>query len=233
MTELSFAQSFISLLGTIPSKISHDHVEDPRRYTITTPYTLPHHPSQKPFRRQTSTTPGQSSSDKVTVTAVSPRNPPLSITIDTALPVSTTSVLDVKNQIAAQTGIPLPKIKLLYQKKPAQDSKTLKDILAGSGAGQTALEFGLMIIGGAASVPAEPPKPKEVEQTEETLNDEEGDIPMTDSAPVAAPGQLSGKEVLSTDEFWEDLRGFLEQRVKDEQVAREAVGRFRQAWTAA
>ncbi|KAK4178517.1 cell-cycle control medial ring component [Triangularia setosa] len=228
MTEVSFAQSFISLLGTIPSKISHDHVEDPRRYTITTPYTIPHHPSQKPFSRRTCAT--AVPSENVTVKAVSARNPPLAITLDGNLPVNTTSILDVKNQIAAQTGIPLSKIKLLYQKKPAQDSKTLKDIL--SGEAKDELEFGLMIIGGAASVPATPPpKTEEVPKKEAAQGGEPMEVEV-ESTPVAAPGQISGKEVLNTDEFWDDLRGFLEQRVKDEGVAKEAVEKFKLAWTA-
>ncbi|KAK0670058.1 cell-cycle control medial ring component [Cercophora samala] len=242
MTEVSFAQSFISLLGSIPSKISHDHVEDPRRYTITTPYTLPHHPTQKPFSRRTcATQPPPSSANNnnnntITVKAVSPRNPPLTITLPAPLPTAQTSVLDVKQQIASQTGIPLPKIKLLHQKKPAQDSKTLKDVILSAGGEATGevLEFGLMIIGGAASVPVQPP-PSQAKQEEEK---KEEDVPMVDvqlptepQPPVAAPGQISGREVLNTEGFWEDLRGFLEQRVKDEGVAREAVERFRGAWS--
>ncbi|KAK4205625.1 cell-cycle control medial ring component [Triangularia verruculosa] len=232
MTEVSFAQSFIALLGTIPSKIGHDHVEDPRRYTITTPYTIPQHPSQKPFRRSTTLPSSSSSSDTITVKATSPRNPPLSITLPSPLQITTTSILDIKNQISTQTGIPLPKIKLLHQKKPAQDSKTLKDILAGDNT-KDELEFGLMIIGGAASVPAQPP-PQQQQQQEEKPEPEKMEIDQQpeQTNPVAAPGQISGRDVLTTEEFWDDLGGFLEQRVKDEGVAREAVEKFKLAWTA-
>ncbi|KAK4651377.1 hypothetical protein QC762_605730 [Podospora pseudocomata] len=226
MTELAFAQSFLSMLGGIPSKITHDHVEDPRRYTVTTPYTLPHHPTlPKKFTRRTCAT--KAPPESITVTAVSPRNPPLSITLPSPLPVSTTSVLDIKNAISLQTGVPVQKIKLLHQKKPAQDSKTLKDVLAGEGKEQ--LELGLMIIGGAASVPEQKP-PKQEDEMEVDSKEAEPQQQQQQQQPVAAPGQQSGREVLDTEEFWADLKGFLEQRVRDEGVAKEAVERFRLAW---
>lgn len=54
-----------------------------------------------------------------------------------------------------------------------------------------------MIIGGAAAI-MRPPEEMEVEP----------------AVPVA---ELSGNEVLATDEFWGDLKGFLVQRFKNEQ----------------
>ncbi len=43
-TELAFAKTFLSLLDSKPTKISPDHVEDPRSYPSTTPV-RPHSPS--------------------------------------------------------------------------------------------------------------------------------------------------------------------------------------------
>jgi hypothetical protein len=48
------------------------------------------------------------------------------------------------------------------------------------------------------------------------------------AAPVAQG--LSGEGVLATGEFWEDLKGFLQQRVRDERVAGEALEVFKGAW---
>lgn len=49
-TEISFAKSFLSLLDTKPSKITSDHVEDPRNYPSTTPVRSPFpFPSTPPF----------------------------------------------------------------------------------------------------------------------------------------------------------------------------------------
>ncbi|KAK4190251.1 cell-cycle control medial ring component [Podospora australis] len=226
-TEVAFAKTFLSLLDTKPPKISPDHVEDPKNYH-TNPILLPR--PRRAFSRPVRSSPSSGSSGvasgsapgsepSVTVLARSPRNPPLDIVFKSQS-ITTTSALDIKHAVAAQTGIPLAKIKVLYNKKPVGDSKTIKDVLAGEVKGE--VEFGLMIMGGAASLPAQPPKP-EVQ--------EGGDNKMeVDTQPVAAPGQASGKEVLDSEEFWGDLEGFLQQRVRDEKVAREAVEKFRGAW---
>lgn len=58
-------------------------------------------------------------------------------------------------------------------------------------------------------------------------------------APVsqqgANPGIISqrpgGEEVLRSEEFWVDLKGFLLQRVRDEEKAVEALNVFREGWS--
>lgn len=40
----------------------------------------------------------------------------------------------------------------------------------------------------------------------------------------------SGEEVLGSDEFWDDLRGWLMQRVRDEGVVGEVWGAFKRGW---
>lgn len=56
------------------------------------------------------------------------------------------------------------------------------------------------------------------------------DVEMTagDGVPVAQG--KSGKDVLETEEFWQDLRGFLVQRSRDEKVAEVLVGRCKEGW---
>lgn len=128
------------------------------------------------------------------------RNPPLDITLNSQPP--NTSILDIKAAIHARTAIPVDKIRVLHKKKPVPDSRVLKEL---AGADEERLELGVMVIGGAAVLKAA----------------EEEVIP-----PVAQ----SGGEVLSGERFWEDLKAFLVQRVRDEEVGGKAYEVFRRAW---
>lgn len=251
-TEIAFAKSFLSLLDAKPHKISQDHVEDPKNYQHS-PITLPR--PKRPFSRPShlGSSSGQAeagtgapgSEPSVTVIARSPRNPPLEITLKSQS-TTTTSVLDIKQVIASQTGIALPKIKLLFNKKPVADTKTIRDILVGGEVPKGGeVEFGVMVLGGAASLPASPPPaqtppastPEPTTAAAATSQEQEQgrgggeEEPPQAKAPVmAAPGQVSGEEVLTSQEFWGDLEGFLQQRVRDEAVAKRAAALFRDAW---
>lgn len=148
------------------------------------------------------------SAPTLTVALKSLRNPPLDIKLSSQ--VATTSVLDLKQKVADETGLPsTEKIRLLFKKKPCSDSKTLKELLNDDGAGD--IEFTVMIIGG---VPAK----------EETATPE---VPMED-APVAQGEH--GATTMEDSEFWKDLEGFLLQRVRDENIAQKAVKIFHEAW---
>jgi len=125
-------------------------------------------------------------------------------------------VLDVKHAVSQKTGLPVDKIKLLAKKKPVADSKVLKE-LVGEGDGTT-VEFAVMVLGGAASLAA-------------ASGGEAG------TGGVKAGGEdkhvavgLSGTDVLKTEEFWSDLGGFLQQRIRDERAAGDVLGAFRGAW---
>jgi ubiquitin-like protein 4 len=146
--------------------------------------------------------PGQERS--VTVLIKSLRNPPLDIKL-TSQPLAT-SLLDLKNTVSIQTRIPVGKMRLLHKKKPLPDSKILKDIV---GESDISVEFSVMVIGGAA-VPI--------------VKDDE---PMTD-----ATASDTGAAQLETRAFWEDLEGFLLQRLKDEKAAEELSKLFRSSWEA-
>ncbi|CZR53701.1 uncharacterized protein PAC_03581 [Phialocephala subalpina] len=143
-TELSFAKTFLTTLDSRPTKISADHVEDPKTYPSRSAYILPKLP--KPMSKRQRTIPGAEPS--LNVLLKSARNPPLEISLSSQ-PLST-SILSLKESISTQTSIPSSKIKLLYNKKPVPDSKVLKD-LVGEGEGGK-IEFGIMVIGGAAAL---------------------------------------------------------------------------------
>lgn len=126
---------------------------------------------------------------------------------------ATTSILQLKEAVAAAASIPVAKIRLLYRKKPVADSKTLRDILgseggeeeSGKGKGEV-VEFSVMVIGGAAAVR------KEGEEKE------------------VGGGKGDGERVLEDKAFWEDLRGFLIQRLKDEGEGERLFRVFQGAW---
>ena len=142
----------------------------------------------------------------LTVTLKSLRNPPLDITLKSQ-PLST-SILNLKEAISADTSIPVSKLRVLFNKKPVPDSKVLKDIV---GEEDVKAEFSVMVMGGAAAL-------KRDAQSEEV-------VPMT-------LGVGDGESVLKTEEFWGDLRGFLIQRLKDEGEGERVAGVFRKAWEA-
>ena len=148
------------------------------------------------------------SAPAITVSLKSLRNPPL----DLSLPAQslTTSVLDLKQKVVEELGITgTDKVRLLYKKKPCSDSKSIKDVL-GDETPVTA-EFSVMVIGGVPEKASEPAE----------------DVKMED-APVAQ-GE-SGASVLESGAFWDDLRGFLEQRIRDQAVAKKATSIFEAAW---
>ncbi len=131
------------------------------------------------------------------------RNPPLDITLP-AQPLST-SILNLKEQLSAEASIPVSKLRLLHHKKPVQDSKILKELVEES---EDKIELGIMVMGGAASV---------VKKGEDVDADPK----------VVEIG--NGSEVLKTEEFWADLKGFLIQRLKDEKEGERVASVFRKA----
>merc|ERR1712000_523600 len=130
------------------------------------------------------------------------RNPPLNIKL-TSQP-RTTSLLDIKTQVTAQTRIPTEKIRILYNKKPVPDSKVLKEVF---GEEESAVEFAVMVIGGAAAIP-----------------------PAEADVPAAPTADTAGAEALETAAFWDDLKGFLMQRLKDESEAEKLSALFKSSW---
>ncbi|TGO09936.1 hypothetical protein BTUL_0149g00140 [Botrytis tulipae] len=201
MTELTFAKSFIQTLESRSPKIAADHVEDPRNYPSRGAAILPK--MRKPPAKRQKLTPGQERS--ITVSLKSSRNPPLDVTLSTLSP--NTSILNLKESLSEKEGIPVEKLRVLHNKKPVGDAKVLKDVI---GEEETKVEFSIMVMGGAASVRKVETPGKEVE------------------APVAQGP--SGLETLSGEEFWGDLKGFLVQRLRDEEQGNKLYEVFKKAW---
>ncbi|KAK8107609.1 uncharacterized protein PG998_009622 [Apiospora kogelbergensis] len=210
MTEVTFAKQFLAALDSRPLKLSADHVEDPRSYPARSAYTLPRpsKPMSKPKNRGVGDGGPPGSERSFTVVIKSLRNPPLDLKLTSQTP--NTSMLDLK-----AAGVAPEKIKLLYKKKPVVDSKVLKE-LAEEG-GPTTLEFSVMVMGGAALAAS-----ASATATEKTAEAAQADV---------AQG-TSGSETLQSPEFWDDLKGFLLQRIRDEKEATKVFDTFQTAWKA-
>ncbi|KAG6040008.1 hypothetical protein E4U41_001670 [Claviceps citrina] len=207
MAEAAFARTFLSSLDARPFRLSADHVEDLKSFPARPPmkqYILPRMPTPMSKPKPKTTLPGQERS--ITVLLKSLRNPPLDVKL-ASQPLST-SVLDIKARVAEQTSIPVDKLRLLHNKRPLADSKIIKDIVS-DGAHKT-VELSVMVIGGAAAV----------------FMPEQGAAAAA-ATPAAAP---SGRDALTTEVFWEDLNGFLLQRLKDEETAKQMGTLFKSSW---
>lgn len=164
------------------------------------------------------------SSKSITIHVKSARNPVLEFSLPKS-PLSTTTVQDLRDAVqqrvtdAQGNTVALDKIKILCNKKPVTGtSKTVAEILAdepGMLVGGKEVEFKVMIMGGAKTIDASDAQPA----TE----------PRDVSPPKAAVGP-SGQEVVQTEAFWNDLQGFLAQRLKDEEEAKRLRALFKDAW---
>ncbi|KAL4892047.1 cell-cycle control medial ring component [Aspergillus ambiguus] len=222
MTELTFIKSYLASLDSRPVKLSADYVFDPERVGLRVPYLLPRLQAPHPeMAKKVKPAMAPGSSKSITVRLKSARNPTLEFTVPNA-PLATTSVQDLKDAVqarvvTAQDGtVSLDKIKILYKRKPVT-GKTIAEILSDEPqmlAGGKEVEFGVMIMGGAKVVEADM-----------TSSPEQPDS----GAPKPAVGP-SGEAVLETQAFWDDLEGFLEQRVKDTGEAVKLKVLFKNAW---
>ncbi|PYI07776.1 hypothetical protein BO78DRAFT_460261 [Aspergillus sclerotiicarbonarius CBS 121057] len=227
MSEVSFVKTFLSALDSRPIKLRADYVLDEEQVGPRVPYLLPRLQAPHPeMPKKVTPTMAPGSSKSITVHLKSARNPALEFSLPNA-PITTTSVQDLKDAVrdrvadAQDNKISLEKIKILYKRKPVT-GKTIAEVLAdepGMLAGGKEVEFGVMIMGGAKVV--EPVSGQEKEGGE-------GNVSPT---PKAAVGP-SGEEVLQTEAFWDDLQGFLEQRIKDTEEAKKLRELFNGAWVA-
>lgn len=160
------------------------------------------------------------------------------------------SIYEIKDQYAKQTSLPHEKIKVLLNKKPAADLKTLKEL------GVTGdVEFSVMVLGGGATSSAGTPSASSpaVEKADPVASVPEAPaVPAADKMDVdeqtSAPGSEkaqaetaplqksmsgagpSGPGALNTIEFWNDLQDFLAQRLRDSEEAERLSKVFKMAW---
>lgn len=137
----------------------------------------------------------------------------------------TTSIHDLKAAYGRETGVATEKLKILHSKKPCVDSKTLRDLLGDGAAGTESMEFSVMVMGGGVTGGSGTTS-GDGEQKAAAAGDQ---VEQQDSTPPAAPGSSLVAD-LGKDEFWDDLRGFLTQRLKDTSEGERLALVFREAW---
>ncbi|KAL9627576.1 MAG: hypothetical protein Q9204_006469 [Flavoplaca sp. TL-2023a] len=158
----------------------------------------------------------------ISITLRSLKSPPLNLTLP-AQPFST-SIFALKQAIASEIERDSTDgIKILYQRKPCSDAKTVGEVVGEQAKGE--VEFGVMVVGGgaapAAAVDASVGKRVEGEDVKMGGGVEEG---------VPAAQGASGDEVLGSAAFWDDLKGWLMLRVRDEGKAEEGWSLFKRGW---
>lgn len=149
-----------------------------------------------------------------------------------------TTIHDLKTSYAETTGVQQDKIKLLLNKKPAADLKTLKEL--GVSAEGKNVELSVMIMGGGTTPGVQSPAVEKGDPTpapKTTAGGEKMDVdpaPLSEKAEADAErdgqGAETAKEILQTEEFWQDLKGFLAQRLRSQDEGEAVLGVFREAW---
>ncbi|KAI4182075.1 MAG: hypothetical protein L6R41_006212, partial [Letrouitia leprolyta] len=163
--------------------------------------------------------PTNSAPQTITLILKSLRSPPLSLSLP-SLP-ATTSIFTLKQKVSAEIGRSSTEgIKILYSRKPCGDARTVGEVVGEEGLRKGEVEMGVMVMGGGGGVEE---KKSGTEAEGEKKEKEEGDVVMggTEGEGVRVAQGKSGAEVLEDDEFWDDLRGWLMQRVRDEGVVGE------------
>ncbi|OJK04888.1 hypothetical protein ASPACDRAFT_56311 [Aspergillus aculeatus ATCC 16872] len=232
-SEISFAKAFLSALDSRPIKLRADYVHDDPNARI--PHLLPRLQPPRPTTMPKKKTPAAAapgSSKSITVVLKSARNPALELSLPN-VPLATTTATDLKDAVRARIvdatsqKPALEKIKILYRKKPVTGNKTLAEMLSEEPAllvGGKEVEVAVMVLGGGRVVAD---ADAEGEQEGEGKVEDAAAAVESVSKPAVGP---SGEEVVKTEAFWEDLQGFLEQRIKDAEEARRLRGLFREAW---
>lgn len=116
---------------------------------------------------------------------------------------------------------------MLWERKPVSDSKTVKEVVGEAAKEGAEVEMGVMFMGQPTENAGSGVNKEKENNIEAPPAKEEEDV--WHEAPVA-PGQEHGKAVLETNEFWDDLHGFVLQRIKDEEVTNELVTGFKKSW---
>jgi ubiquitin-like protein 4 len=239
MSELNFARSFLTTLDSKATKYQPDHVFNPQTFATRIPFTLPrlsHPPHPNPPTTSSAPAPGSEPPPRtITIVLKSARNPNLSLTLPSSNP-QTTTISALRAAVQSALGGPTvddSKIKILWNKKPVPTAKkTVADALDNPLSPASEVEFGVMVMGGAPDPPqqAQPvltSTPAAGAQVSASVLAATEGLQKTKSPPVVqAP---SGREVLSKPQFWTDLQGFLQQRLRDEE-ARLLMRAFEEAW---
>lgn len=156
---------------------------------------------------------------------------PQAITVRDQTPDS--SIYDVKAACAAQAGYAPEKVKILWERKPVADTKTVREVVGEKLAATEGevIEMGVMYMGAPTVTPVgQGTKGQAGAGSEAKEAGGEGTESAVKEAPVAQGKH--GEAVLESKEFWDDLQGFVLQRLRDEDVTANVMRGFRESWRA-
>lgn len=108
------------------------------------------------------------------------------------------------------------------------DTKTVKEVVGEAATAGAEVEMNVMYMGAPTQTPVvegQKGMEKETEAGAGAVAD-----PAVEEAPIAQGS--SGEAVLETKEFWDDLQGFVLQRLRDEEVTANIMRGFRESWRA-
>ena len=199
--------------------------------------------------------PAASTTNTINITLKSNRNPVMTMTLSSTAP--TTTITSIKEQLHNYLGGPavvsgVDKIKILHNKKPIPSTKqTVADLVDTT---TKDLELGVMVMGGApdpppqdvTSVKLKSPEPAGPDSENAAVEAETGVnpahqvkevdnmqgvemTPAVTSQPVQ-PQADSGSSLLHDSEFWNDLEGFLAQRLRSQEEATKLKSLFERSW---
>lgn len=207
-------------------------------------YPLPPKP-QDDLTKATAPAPGAeratSTTNAINIVLKSTRNPTMTLSLPSTAP--STTIARLKQQIHDYLGGPtvvssVDKIKVLHNKKPVPASKqTVADLVDTT---TKDLELGVMVMGGAPDPPAQKATAVEagagLNPADDTNRADGMEGIQTATAagklesPPVQPDTASGAAVLHSKEFWDDLEGFLAQRIRSQEDAARLKSVFEKAW---
>jgi len=174
----------------------------------------------------TSAKPSSSSSATLTITLKPLRasaTGPNAVVVKDQTPDS--SIYDVKAACAAQSGYTTEKVKILWERKPVSDSKTVKEVIGEAAAPGAEVEMGVMFMG----QPTQAPTGGSAESSAVPVSEEpERRESVYEDASSAQAGH--GEAVLESKEFWDELQGFVSQKLHNESLTTNVMQGFRQSW---
>jgi len=193
-------------------------------------YILPRMPKPYSKRAQSSTSvkPTSTSSATLTITLKPLRasaTGPNTVVVKDQTPES--SIYDVKAACAAQAGYATEKVKILWERKPVSDSKTVKEVVGEDATPGAEVEMGVMFMG----QPTQAPSGGSAEPSAAPTAEEQGPDRRASVYEDASSAQAGhGEAVLETKEFWDELQSFVSQKLHNDSLTTNVMQGFRQSW---
>jgi len=135
------------------------------------------------------------------------------------------SIYDVKAACAAQAGYAAEKVKILWERKPVSDSKTVKEVVGEDATPGAEVEMGVMFMGQATQAPSG----GSAEASAVPAAEEQGDRRESVYEDASSAQAGHAEAVLESKEFWDELQNFVSQKLHNDSLTSKVVQGFRQS----